>query len=62
MNISEANDANRVLRHLLAVRQGTHTAADGDVREAAARLAGRVNKALHAGITPAQIDAGWDVR
>ncbi|MFB9924895.1 hypothetical protein ACFORO_26005 [Amycolatopsis halotolerans] len=62
MNITEANDTSRVLRYLLAVRQGTHTAADGDVREAAARLAGRVNKALHTGITPEQIDAQWDAR
>lgn len=62
MNITEANDTNRVLRYVLAVRQGRHTADDGEVREAATRLAGRVNKALHAGTTPEDIDAQWDVR
>ncbi|WP_410620899.1 hypothetical protein [Amycolatopsis sp. cmx-8-4] len=62
MLISEANDTNRALRSLLDLRKGAEPGPDTEVREAVERLAARVNKALHAGITPQDIAAGWDAR
>lgn len=62
MLVSEANDTNRVLRYLLDLRQGAELGPDADVRESAERLAGRMNKALRAGITPKEVSAGWDGR
>ncbi|MEU8636810.1 hypothetical protein AB0C38_31955 [Amycolatopsis sp. NPDC048633] len=62
MNVTEANDTSRVLRYLLQLRTGGGRGPDADVREAAERLAGRVNKTLHAGVTPEEIAAGWDAR
>lgn len=50
MNISEANDTNAVLRYLVR--------GEGEpdrVCEAAARLAGRAHKALHAGMRPEDV-------
>ncbi|NBH01919.1 hypothetical protein [Amycolatopsis sp. SID8362] len=60
MNITEANDTSRVLRYLLQLRTGGGRGPDDDVREAAVRLAGRVTKALHAGVTPDEVEAGWN--
>lgn len=62
MNITEANDTSRVLRYLLQLRTGGGRGPNEDMREAAVRLAGRVNKALHAGVTPEEIAAGWDAQ
>ncbi|QKV74513.1 hypothetical protein [Amycolatopsis sp. Hca4] len=62
MNITEANDTNRVLRYLLDLRQGVEPARDDDVRDAALRLSARINKALHAGITPSQVGTEWEIR
>ncbi|WP_275295844.1 hypothetical protein [Amycolatopsis sp. La24] len=60
MNASEATDANDVLRYLLDLRRHRHSAADGEAREAAARLAGHVNKTILVGITPVEVDVQWD--
>ena len=62
MNISEANDTSRILRYVLELRTGGGRGPDAEVRAAAERLAGRENKTLHAGVTPEEIAAGWDVR
>jgi hypothetical protein len=60
VNITEANDTTRLLRYLFALKDPAgQLPADHTVRDAAMRLASRVNKALHTGPTPAQVAAAW---
>lgn len=59
VNITEANDTNRLLRYVLGVRDSGQLPDDDQMLAAAARLAERVNKAIGCGITPAQVTAAW---
>lgn len=55
MNITEANAANVVLRQLVHREREASGSSPENVIEAAALLADRANKALHAGMTGAQV-------
>jgi hypothetical protein len=60
VNIGEANDTSRLLRYLFALKDaGGQLPADDTARDAAMRLASRVNQALNTGPTPGQVAAAW---
>lgn len=60
MNITEANDLNVVLRHMLQLpAPGDREDAPGEALAAAQRLADRANRALGAGLDGPAVAAAW---
>lgn len=61
MNISEANAVNHLLRYVMDYhgRDDLSPATSGGAREAAILLAGKANKALHAGLTGDEVRLNW---
>lgn len=55
MNISEANDLNKVLRYVLGWSEDPEVA-----RDAAVRLTERANRTLGAGLRPQDVEDAWD--